>query len=344
MKKIICVCFAVALLMCTFCLAAFADVPVNENAYFYGENKRDIGGATVDGSYCGYPIGVFINGSFDMPFIGYNTHGETNKYMYNSVSDLIIDYRDYRNGTIQFYIDFYNEDSFLYTTTIRTEINDNGTGTAADDFYQIAAFNGNDNIDGVFTKIVPVAQPYIAFNLGALHHRSNYSHTAPTHFKVQFIQSECYADFRIYGVMNNVNTSYEYIYNNGYGNGYYEGENDGYNSGYTDGFNVGKENGINSVDKDAIYNEGWEQGFSDGVQTDAAYDVGFEAGKKWQHNYDLSTGEVTNFLYTAGGALISFFLYLGNNINVMGFSLLSIIGIVVVGALVYIGIRLAKGN
>lgn len=346
MKKIIYVCCVATLIICTFCLSAFAAVPTNENPYFYGSNVMSLGNSTIDGSYSSYPVGVYIDGSFDMPFKGVSggMGGETREYKYSSVTDLIIDYTNYRQGTFRFYIEFYDENGIVFTTRVETQIDDNGTGTAADDVYQIAAFNGNDNIDQEYKKIVPIAQPYIAFNLGALIHRSNYAGEDLTHFKVSFVQSECYADFRIYGVMANYDVTYQGIYNKGYNSGYVNGEQNGYSSGYTKGHSVGKQEGISSVDKDAVYNEGWEQGFTDGVMTNDAYDVGFEDGKEWQHNYDLSTGEVTNFLYTAGGALISFFLYLGNNINVMGFSLLSIIGIVVVGALVYIGIRLAKGN
>lgn len=346
MKKIICILCVSLILVCTFCFSVFADVTVNENPYFSGTYIQKIGSATLDGSYSSYPLGVYIDGSVDMPFHGVNgtTGGETQLYNYSSISDLIIDYTNYRQGLIRFTIEFYQDDTLLTSFDIRTNLNDNNTGAATDDFYEIAAFSGNDNLDTEYKKIVPLAQPYIAFNLGALLFKSYDYSLNPTHFKVSFLQSDCEADFRIYGVINNYDETFYDIYDKGYNDGYVNGEQNGYSSGYTKGHSVGKEDGIASVDKDAVYNEGWEQGFTDGVMTDDAYDVGFEDGKEWQHNYDMSVGEVSNFFYDIGGIVMSAFLYVGNNIHFMGISLLAILGIIVIGLFAYFGVKCLKGN
>ena len=58
-------------------------------------------------------------------------------------------------GTIAFYIEFYTDSSVPFEVEIKIEIDDNGTGQATDDFYKIAAFCGNDNLDIEFKKIVP---------------------------------------------------------------------------------------------------------------------------------------------------------------------------------------------
>lgn len=89
------------------------------------------------------------------------------------------------------------------------------------------------------------------------------------------------------------------------------------------------ENGDGYID--ASYNAGYTAGAS----SSDGYSTGFEAGKAWQLNYDESSGAVSDFFSDVGGTIISSFLYVGSNIKILGITLLSLIGIIVLGAVVF---------
>ena len=89
------------------------------------------------------------------------------------------------------------------------------------------------------------------------------------------------------------------------------------------------ENGDGYID--ASYNAGYTAGAS----SSTLYNEGFDAGKAWQLNYDESSGAVSDFFSDVGGTIISSFLYVGSNIKILGITLLSLIGIIVLGAVVF---------
>ena len=98
------------------------------------------------------------------------------------------------------------------------------------------------------------------------------------------------------------------------------------------------ENGDGYID--ASYNAGYTAGAS----SSTLYNEGFEAGKKWQKNNDESTGAVSDFVTDVGGTVVSSFLYFGKNVEFLGISLLSLLGVLVVGFVVFFIFRKVKGG
>lgn len=91
---------------------------------------------------------------------------------------------------------------------------------------------------------------------------------------------------------------------------------------------------------DASYNAGYTAGAS----SSTLYNEGFDAGKKWQKNNDESTGAVSDFVTDVGGTVVSSFLYFGKNVEFLGISLLSLLGVLVVGFVVFFIFRKVKGG
>lgn len=98
------------------------------------------------------------------------------------------------------------------------------------------------------------------------------------------------------------------------------------------------ENGDGYID--ASYNAGYTAGAS----SSTLYNEGFDAGKKWQKNNDESTGAVSDFVTDVGGTVVSSFLYFGKNVEFLGISLLSLLGVLVVGFVVFFIFRKVKGG
>lgn len=98
------------------------------------------------------------------------------------------------------------------------------------------------------------------------------------------------------------------------------------------------ENGDGYID--ASYNAGYTAGAS----SSTLYNEGFDAGKKWQKNNDESTGAVSDFVTDVGGTVVSSFLYFGKNVEFLGISLLSLLGVLVVGFVVFWIFRKVKGG
>lgn len=98
------------------------------------------------------------------------------------------------------------------------------------------------------------------------------------------------------------------------------------------------ENGDGYID--ASYNAGYTAGAS----SSTLYNEGFDAGKKWQKNNDESTGAVSDFVTDVGGTVVSSFLYFGKNVEFLGISLLSLLGVIVVGFVVFFIFRKVKGG
>ena len=343
-KKIVAVLFA-ALIFCIGFAFPVSAATITENLYFSGSNVVELDGSTADGSFVSYPLETYIQNSYEIPFFSYaaGTVGKSQKYIYKNVTDLILDYRDYSSGDLTFSITFYNESEVITTLDIDIIINDNNTSNRADDTYSIGMLRGYDNFGEGYQTITPNAKPYIAFSLAALLVKSYSTSVIPTHFSLMFYTKDCEADFLIYGVTSDLDKQYNAIWQEGYDKGYTDGKDQGFLNGYNKGYNNGKDVGISSINTSAIRQEGYNQGFAEGAKTQSAYELGFDAGKEWQHNMDLSTGEVSDFITTLGGSLISSFLYVGSNIEIMGFSLLTLLGFVVLGLVIYLALKL-KGS
>lgn len=126
-----------------------------------------------------------------------------------------------------------------------------------------------------------------------------------------------------------------------------------YNAGFDSGVQLGKDmygikdNNNDTYDDDSYnagYNSGYNLGFDEGSASSDGYNVGFEAGKKWQKNNDESTGAVSDFVTDVGGTVVSSFLYFGKNVEFLGISLLSLLGVLVVGFVVFFIFRKVKGG
>jgi hypothetical protein len=126
-----------------------------------------------------------------------------------------------------------------------------------------------------------------------------------------------------------------------------------YNAGFDSGVELGKQlygikdNNNDTYDDDSYnagYNSGYNLGFDEGAASSDGYNVGFEAGKKWQKNNDESTGAVSDFVTDVGGTVVSSFLYFGKNVEFLGISLLSLLGVLVVGFVVFFIFRKVKGG
>ena len=126
-----------------------------------------------------------------------------------------------------------------------------------------------------------------------------------------------------------------------------------YNAGFDSGVELGKQlygikdNNNDTYDDDSYnagYNSGYNLGFDEGSASSDGYNVGFEAGKKWQKNNDESTGAVSDFVTDVGGTVVSSFLYFGKNVEFLGISLLSLLGVLVVGFVVFFIFRKVKGG
>ena len=126
-----------------------------------------------------------------------------------------------------------------------------------------------------------------------------------------------------------------------------------YNAGFDSGVELGKQlygikdNNNDTYDDDSYnagYNSGYNLGFDEGAASSDGYNAGFEAGKKWQKNNDESTGAVSDFVTDVGGTVVSSFLYFGKNVEFLGISLLSLLGVLVVGFVVFFIFRKVKGG
>ena len=339
-KKIFCVFVAVFVLCVSLSSSVFAAV--TENSYFFGDPVT-LDSSTLDGSYVGISKGFYVENSFEMPFLS-NFHdktAETKKYNYGSITDLIIDYSEYQAGTLRFSIEFYNGEELYRTFDIDIILDNNNTAQVADDTYKIALFSGNDNLDGEYKDITPNSTPYIAFNLGAVFVKGYEAHAAPTHFKISYTLANCTAAFNIYGVME-TSLTYGEIWQEGYNKGTSDGVKNGYNDGYKKGYDKGVDVGKDSVDTETYYNDGYNSGYQAGVEENEAYNVGFEAGKKWRGNNTASVNAFSEFFKTVMGSITSFFLYLGTNIEFLGTPILGILGVFIIGILAVVLFKLVK--
>lgn len=109
----------------------------------------------------------------------------------------------------------------------------------------------------------------------------------------------------------------------------------GFKKGYDTGLLRAVEIYGTDDDGDGYIDASYNAGYTAGASSADGYSTGFEAGKSWQKNYDESSGAVSDFVTDVGGTIISSFLYVGSNIKILGITLLSLIGMIVLGAVVF---------
>ena len=304
------------------------------------------------------PKGYYLSGSFEYPL----NHGVSPKYRTDSVSELVFDVSNFSASSMSYLkLEFTNgADTFYFNV---------GCNPASSAFFVIS----QDFIE-VFSEVTYSSDDiFLAFNVMSLIESASEKISSfpfsvdnlPTFFSISLYKASA-DDFYAYCVVpaaslvgdssESVSCTQTHITDTD-GDGYDDlsynagatvGYDNGYEAGHDVGYDIGYEAGQLSLgedeDGDGYLDEPYNAGYDAGTKNSEAYNVGFEDGKDWQHNYDLSTGAVSDFVTDVGGSIISAFLYTGSNIQILGISLLSIIGIIVVGIFAFWVFRKVKGN
>ena len=303
------------------------------------------------------PQGYYLSGSFEYPF----NYGAFPKYRTDSVSELVFDISNFSDSELTYFnLNFTNgTDTFYFSI---------GCNPTSSTFFVFS-----QDFQTVFGDFSYSSEEYfLAFNVLSLIETASEkissfpfsSSNMPTFFSFSF--GNCSVDdFYIYCVVpsgssaggsSSVSCTQTHItdtdgdgyddssYNAGATVGYDNGYEVGHDTGYDIGYEAGQLSLGSDENGDGYLDEPYNAGYDAGTKNSESYSVGFEDGKEWQHNYDLSTGAVSDFVTDVGGSIISAFLYTGSNIQILGISLLSILGIIVVGIFAFWVYRKVKGN
>ena len=301
------------------------------------------------------PQGYYLSGSLEYPV----NYGVSPKFRVDSVSELVFDVSNFSSSSISYLkLEFTNG-----TDTFRFSV-----GCSAPSSFFVLS----ENYEFPFAEYkFSSDEKFFAFNLLSLIEASSEnissfpfsSENLPTFFSVSLGNSSA-NEYYVYCVIPSVSfgdssggsctqthitdTDGDGYDDSSYNAGATVGYNNGYDAGHDTGYDIGYEAGQLSLGSDengdGYLDEPYNAGYDAGTKDSESYSVGFEDGKDWQHNYDLSTGAVSDFVTDVGGSIISAFLYTGSNIQILGISLLSILGIIVVGIFAFWVFRKVKGN